>query len=88
MNRAALSAESTNSTPPLTAGLLAIFAVLMPMDWMVGVHGWLGLGGMPTTPVVAYLARSVALFYALLCIPVLLLHHHYTAPPGTPPEPE
>ena len=28
---------------------------------------------------------GLAFFYALLCIPVLLLHRHYTVPTGTPP---
>jgi hypothetical protein len=47
------------------SGLLALVAVFMPMSWMAGVHGWLGLGEMPTSPVVAYLARSLSVFYAL-----------------------
>src|SRR5215831_3963147 len=47
-------------------GLFALFAVVMPVSWMVATHRWLGLGEMPTGPVVEYLARSVSAFYALL----------------------
>jgi hypothetical protein len=47
-------------------GLLALVPVFMPFSWMVATHRWLGLGEMPTAPVVEYLARSVSAFYALL----------------------
>src|SRR5438270_12091954 len=52
-------------------GLLALVPVFMPFSWMVATHRWLGLGEMPTAPVVEYLARSVSAFYALfgaLCL--------------------
>jgi hypothetical protein len=45
--------------------LFALVAVVMPFSWMVATHRWLGLGEMPTGPVVEYLARSVSAFYAL-----------------------
>lgn len=32
--------------------LFARIPVLMPFSWMVATHHWLGLGGMPTGPVV------------------------------------
>jgi hypothetical protein len=51
--------------------LFALVAVFMPFSWMVATHRWLGLGEMPTGPVVEYLARSVSAFYAFvgaLCI--------------------
>ena len=54
-------------------GLLALVPVFMPFSWMVATHRWLGLGEMPTAPVVEYLARSVSAFYALfgaLCLVV------------------
>jgi hypothetical protein len=38
-------------------GLFALAAVVMPMPWMAAIHRWLGLGEMPTGPVVEYLAR-------------------------------
>jgi len=47
------------------SGLFALVAVVMPMSWMMGIHRWLGLGEMPTAPVVEYLARSLSAFYAL-----------------------
>jgi hypothetical protein len=45
----------------------------MPFSWMAATHRWLGLGEMPTGPVVKYLARSPSAFYALagaLCLAV------------------
>src|SRR6266496_2516264 len=53
--------------------LFALVAVFMPVSWMAATHRWLGLGEMPTGPVVEYLARSVSAFYALfgaLCLVV------------------
>ena len=46
--------------------LFALIPVLMPMSWMVATHRWLGLGEMPTDPVVEYLARDLSAFYALV----------------------
>jgi hypothetical protein len=46
--------------------LFAAVAVFMPLSWMVAIHRWLGLGEMPTDPVVEYLARSLSAFYTLL----------------------
>jgi hypothetical protein len=46
--------------------LLALVAVFVPVSWMAATHRWLGLGEMPTAPVVEYLARSLSAFYALL----------------------
>jgi hypothetical protein len=51
--------------------LFALVAVFMPFSWMAATHRWLGLGEMPSAPVVEYLARSVSAFYALfgaLCL--------------------
>ncbi len=53
--------------------LLALVAVFMPIGWMAAIHRWLGLGEMPTDPIVGYLARSVSLFYALFGILFLVL---------------
>jgi hypothetical protein len=53
--------------------LFALVAVFMPESWMAATHRWLGLGEMPTAPVVEYLARSLSAFYALvgaLCLVV------------------
>jgi hypothetical protein len=53
--------------------LFALVPVFMPFSWMVATHRWLGLGDMPTGPVIEYLARSLSAFYALvgaLCLVV------------------
>jgi hypothetical protein len=47
-------------------GLLALVAVFMPLSWMVATHHWLGLGEMPTAPIMQYLARSFSAFSAFL----------------------
>jgi hypothetical protein len=46
--------------------LFALVPVFMPFSWMVATHRWLGLGDMPTGPVVEYLARSLSAFYAVM----------------------
>src|SRR5215475_11884669 len=46
--------------------LFALVSVFMPVSWMAATHRWLGLGEMPTGPVVEYLARSLSAFYALV----------------------
>ena len=49
-----------------TASLTALILAAAPHSWMREIHAWLGLGTMPDTPVVWYLARSTSAFYALL----------------------
>src|SRR6516165_6036273 len=46
--------------------LFALVAVVIPSSWMAATHRWLGLGEMPTGPVVEYLARSLSAFYAVM----------------------
>jgi hypothetical protein len=46
--------------------LFALVAVFMPVSWMTATHRWLGLGEMPTSPIVEYLARSLSAFYAVM----------------------
>src|SRR5690349_9468991 len=46
--------------------MLALLAVFMPSSWMAATHRWLGLGEMPTGPVVEYLARSLSACYAVI----------------------
>jgi hypothetical protein len=48
------------------AALLAVLAVVMPYGWMNAIHQWLGMGTLPTEPIVGYLARSTSAFYAVL----------------------
>lgn len=49
-----------------SAALLAFVAVVMPYSWMNAIHKWLGMGELPSEPIVGYLARSTSAFYALL----------------------
>jgi hypothetical protein len=49
-----------------TTALFALIAVVMPYSWMNAIHQWLGLGTLPTEPIVGYLARSTSAYYALL----------------------
>lgn len=53
--------------------VLAFLAVVLPADWMAGTHRWLGLGEFPRTPIVDYLARSVALLYGFHGVLVLIV---------------
>ena len=48
-----------------TSSLFAVIFVAAPRSWMREIHAWLGLGTMPDTPIVWYLARSTSAFYAL-----------------------
>lgn len=43
--------------------LLAFPAMLLPTEWMVSTHRWLGMGELPRLPVVDYLTRSIAALY-------------------------
>ncbi len=49
----------------------AFVAVVMPRDWMFSIHERIGLGELPDLPMVAYLSRSLSLFYAWLGILVI-----------------
>lgn len=43
--------------------ITAFLAVFLPADWMAATHRWLGLGEFPRSPIVDYLARSIAALY-------------------------
>ena len=45
--------------------LLALFAIVLPTEWMAATHRWLGLGEFPASPLVDYLTRSVSALYAI-----------------------
>jgi len=49
-----------------SVALLAIPCALMPYSWMNAVHQGLGMGELPSEPIVGYLARSTSAFYALV----------------------
>jgi hypothetical protein len=51
----------------------AFLAALLPVDWMAATHAWLGLGELPRTPIVDYLARSIALLYGFHGVLVLIV---------------
>jgi hypothetical protein len=53
--------------------LMAVPTLLMPTVSMEWVHRGLGLGELPMTPVVEYLARSLSAFYAAHGVMVLFL---------------
>jgi hypothetical protein len=46
--------------------LFALVAVFMPYAWMDNIHRAIGMGSLPSQPIVGYLARSLSLFYALM----------------------
>ena len=48
-----------------TSSLAALVFVVAPHAWMISIHSWLGMGQLPDSPVVWYLARSTSAFYAL-----------------------
>ena len=45
--------------------LMATIPLFFPVSWMAAIHGWLGLGEFPETPITLYLARSTSLLYAI-----------------------
>jgi hypothetical protein len=47
------------------SSLTAAFFVFVPDAWMATIHQLLGLGDLPESPIVSYLARSTSAFYAL-----------------------
>jgi hypothetical protein len=51
----------------------AFGAILLPTDWMAGVHAAIGLGEFPRAPVVDYLARSIAALYGFHGVLLLIV---------------
>ncbi len=47
------------------AALCALPAIFFPYRWMNAIHAFMGLGQLPDTPIVSYLARSLSMFYAM-----------------------
>lgn len=45
--------------------ILAFIAVVMPRSWMELSHVWLGLGDMPTGPVVMFMIRQASYTYGM-----------------------
>ena len=38
----------------------AAIAMVMPLQWILSAHQWLGLGGFPDSPITEYLARATS----------------------------
>lgn len=55
------------------AALCAVPAIFFPYSWMNTIHAGLGLGTLPDTPIVSYLARSLSMFYAVVGSVALLV---------------
>ena len=53
----------------------AFVAMIMPTEWMASTHERLGLGVFPRTPVVEYLARSIAALYGFHGILLFVVAH-------------
>jgi hypothetical protein len=47
-------------------GLLAAPAIFLPYSWMNSIHDFMGLGTMPDTAIVSYLARSLSGSYVIV----------------------
>jgi hypothetical protein len=45
--------------------LTALIPSVMPIAWMKGIHGHLGLGEFPNGPLIGYLTRSLSIMYAM-----------------------
>ena len=43
--------------------MIAFFAILLPVEWMVATHARVGLGEFPQVPIMQYLTRSIAALY-------------------------
>ncbi len=46
--------------------LLSIPAIFLPDAWMAKIHSFLGLGVLPQSAIVGYMARSLSALYAIL----------------------
>ena len=44
--------------------LVAVVPAVMPLEWMAAIHRGLGLGELPSGPIVSYLTRSLSGMYA------------------------
>jgi len=49
-----------------TSSLFALIFVAVPQSWMQSIHADLGMGVLPDSPVVGYLARTTSALYAIL----------------------
>lgn len=45
--------------------ILAFFAVIMPRSWMQVSHAWLGMGEMPSGPLIMFMIRQASYTYGM-----------------------
>jgi len=45
--------------------ILAFFAVIMPRSWMEVSHAWLGMGEMPSGPLIMFMIRQASYTYGM-----------------------
>jgi hypothetical protein len=45
--------------------LTALVPVVMPFGWMQAIHREIGMGELPTGPIMGYLTRSLSMMYAI-----------------------
>ena len=59
----------------VTAGamLCALIFVFCPFAWMTAIHGQLGLGDLPYTPLLSYLTRTLSALYASMGVLLLFI---------------
>ena len=53
--------------------VLAFLAMLMPARWMAATHRYLGMGELPQSPAVEYLARSISALYGFHGVLLLII---------------
>ena len=53
--------------------LCALIFVLCPFEWMVAIHGRLGLGQLQYTPLISYLTRTLSAMYASMGVLLLFI---------------
>jgi hypothetical protein len=53
--------------------ILAFFAVVMPRSWMEISHTWLGLGEMPSGPIIMFMIRQASYAYGMHGVSLFVL---------------
>jgi hypothetical protein len=53
--------------------LLSFAAIVIPHSLMVAIHAHLGIGALPSEPIVGYLARTASMFYGFTGVLLLYL---------------
>lgn len=53
--------------------ILAFIAVVMPRAWMEAAHAWLGIGEMPTGPLIMFMIRQASYCYGMHAVSLFVL---------------